>query len=355
MVSGILHEPGGISSRFLARALLLYSVIAPAHASPLFDEDSLLELQLRGPLKTMVRDKKKEDLDEYPFILKVGSVEIPVNVRVRGASRRVVCEFPPLRLNFSAESTRQTVFHGQDKLKLVTHCKSDSDQYQNNLLEEYTAYRIFNVVSDAGYRVRLLRIRYVDTDEKLKNLDRAYYAFLIEPDRELAARLGANMSELPGVPYSRLDADQTARLYVFQYLIGNFDWSFVSPENKPNCCHNVDLLERNGDLLPIPYDFDRSGLVNAKYAKPPKGIGIRRVTQRVYRGYCKVDIEKVAAALDETVRLRNDIMSVVANSPFVGDKGLATRIDYIAEFFERALGERDEVLKEFGNDCIGPD
>ena len=355
MVSGILHETGRISSRFLACGLLLCALVESATASPLFEENSVLDVQLQGPLRTIVRDKKDENRQEYPFTLTVDGIELPLDVRVRGKSRVIVCEFPPLRLRLQPETAGQTVFRGQGKLKLVTHCKSNSDKSESNLLEEYTAYRIFNLISDIGYRVRLLRVRYVDTEDRLKGLDRSYFAFLIESDSELAARTGAEIASIDGVPYSRLSDEQTALLYVFQYLIGNFDWSFVLADDAESCCHNVGLIERNGELFPVPYDFDRSGLVNARYAKPPPELGIRRSTQRVYRGYCKTNIEEVASALDKIVDLKKDIMSVVANSPEIGEEDPASRAQYIGNFFEQALLGRDEMLEEFGNDCLGPD
>jgi hypothetical protein len=338
-----------------ALSLLFSSVsIAPALAAPLFEDDAVLELRLSGPLRTVVREKKDHDPEEYPFTLTVGDAEIPVDVRVRGKSRTKVCPFPPLRFDFSSEDTGGTIFDGQDKLKLVTHCRSDRENFENNLLEEYTAYRIFNTISDISYRVRLLRIQYEDTDGKVKDIDRPYYAFLIESDEELAQRTGSSVAELQGVPYSRLNAEQTARFYIFHYLIGNFDWSFVIADDAETCCHNVDLLERDDELYPVPYDFDMAGIVNSPYAHVPDGIGIRRATQRVYRGYCKLEMEKVAVAFDEITALRDDIMPLVRNSPVAGDEDTSSRERFIGYFFEQAIEGRDEMLEEFDSDCLGP-
>ena len=341
-------------SRFLVVILLLAALAATAGASPLFDDDAILDVTLSGPLGTIARDKKEDERIEYPFVLGVGGVDIPISARVRGKSRTIVCRFPPLRLKIPAGGAEQTAFAGQDKLKLVTHCRNDKQRFENNLLEEYTAYRIFNQITDAGYRVRLLRVSYDDTDSKLKDLDRPYYGFLIESDDELAARLGAEIAEIGGVPYSQLNSDHTALFYVFQYLIGNFDWSFVTAEDAKTCCHNVDLLTKDEQLYPIPYDFDFSGLVNASYAKVPAEVGARRVTQRVYRGYCKLEIEQVAAALDEIVARRDAIMTVVENSPVVGDEDTRSRVRYIGYFFDEVAADREALLEEFDSDCVGP-
>jgi len=340
--------------RFLVLTLLALGPLAsPVFSSPLFDDDSVIEIRLSGPLRTLAREKKKTERVEYPFLLSVDGTDIPVDVRVRGKSRTIICGFPPLRLRFPVEGAGQTVFAGQDKLKLVTHCKSNRQKFENNLLEEYMAYRIFNLIADTGYRVRLLRVQYEDTDGRLKHLDRPYYGFLIESDRELAARIDGEVSEISGVPYSRLNDNQTALVYVFQYLIGNTDWSFVSAESEEACCHNVHLIERNGGLYPMPYDFDYSGLVNANYAKPNSTVGTKRVTQRVYRGYCKLPIDRVAAALEKITALRESIMTLVEQSPTVGDEDADARVRYIARFFEEAE-DSAQLLKQFDGDCVGP-
>ena len=340
--------------RFLALTLLALGPLAsPVYSSPLFDDDSVIEIRLSGPLRTLARGKKSAKRVEYPFLLSVDGTDIPVDIRVRGKSRTIVCGFPPLRLRFPVEGTSQTVFAGQDKLKLVTHCKSNRPAAENNILDEYTAYRIFNLISDAGYRVRLLRIQYEDTDGSLKHLDRPYYGFLIESDQELAARSDGEVSMIGGIPYSRLNDNHTALVYVFQYLIGNTDWSLISAEGEDVCCHNVHLIEKNDGLYPIPYDFDFSGLVNAKYAKPNSIVGKKRVTKRVYRGYCKLPIDRIAPALEKVTALREPIMTLVGQSPVVGNEDTDSRVRYIGHFFEEAENSA-KLLKQFDADCVGP-
>lgn len=333
--------------------LALGPLASPVSSSPLFDDDSVIEIRLSGPLRTLARNKKSAERTEYPFVLSVDGQDIPVDVRVRGKSRIIVCGFPPLRLRFRDKNANQTVFAGQDKLKLVTHCKSNRRASENNLLEEYTAYRIFNLISDAGYRVRLLRIHYADTDGDLKHLDRPYYGFLIESDRELAARIGGEVSTIGGVPYARLNDLQTSLVYVFNYLIGNTDWSFIRGAGEDACCHNAHLIEKNGGLFPVPYDFDFSGFVNASYAKPSSIVGTKRVTQRVYRGYCKLPMDRVAPALEKITELREPIMALVEQSPVAGNEDTESRVRYIAHFFEEAE-DPAKLLKQFDGDCVGP-
>ena len=350
--SGILHETAPIVRRFVALALISLLPATATAAAGLFDSDEVLEIRLSGPLGTISSDRKDAERQEHPFIVRTGDQEVPVYVRVRGKSRTIHCEFPPLRLRFEAGDAAGTVFEGEEKLKLVTHCRSGRDHYENNLLDEFTAYRIFNLVSDMSYRVRLLRVTYEDTDNELGKLDRPYYAVILESDDGLAQRTGASILKVPGVVYSRLEPGQTARMSVFHYLVGNTDWSLVAAPDE-NCCHNVDLLQKDDAVLPIPYDFDRSGLVNAKYAKPAEGARIRKVTMRLYRGYCRSPIDDVAAGLDAIVALRKPIVELARSVPVVGKESAEERAQYIDRFFEEAVDDREKLLKRFEKDCIG--
>ena len=97
-----------------------------------------------------------------------GAVVLDVGIRARGRFRRNrdVCSFTPLRLNFKKETTRKTLFTRTDKIKLVTHCRDKSERYSQGVLREYLAYRILNTMTDKSFRVRLLQVRYVDSESK---------------------------------------------------------------------------------------------------------------------------------------------------------------------------------------------
>jgi hypothetical protein len=194
----------------MSKKILILTVLIPAShagASTLFEDDTVLEVSLVGPLGSLIR--KKESCAEIPFILRVDNVEHSIKLRVRGNSRIKVCNFPPLRLRFSADDTAESVFAGQDKLKLVTHCRL-RDSNQTNTLEEYAAYRIFNLISDVGYKVRLLHITYTDTDGHTEDNSFDRYGFLIESESELADRVGGQPAHVDGVTLASLDKRQAA-------------------------------------------------------------------------------------------------------------------------------------------------
>lgn len=330
--------------RWLAVLLLLAS--AAGNASPLFEHDEVLEISLAGPLSTVIDDT--EDRNEYSFKLTVAGSAIDVDVRVRGISRLRVCKFPPLRFHFSSRDTADTVFSGQNKLKLVTHCKGPAD-YEQNVLEEYAAYRIFNVLSNASFRVRLARIRYVDTADP-GGTDLVRHAFFIESKEAMAERNAGSLIKARSVTKNYLDQTQTALAYIFQYLIGNTDWSLVRAFDEDTCCHNGLLLGIEGRHFYVPYDFDLAGLVNARYAKPDPSLRIRRVTQRSYRGYCMPE-EALRDALKAVLGHRDEILRVIEDLPHLSEKDIQSRRQFLEDFFESAADE-DKLLHKFESRCL---
>ena len=332
---------------------LLYFVIAvivvDAGASPLFDDDAVLQVELSGPLALLIASKKERI--EHPFVLSANGVEHKVKVRVRGKSRTRtrVCDFPPLRINFIQEETKQTVFAGQDKLKLVTHCRK-SDVAQIDALEEFAAYRIFNLISNISYKVRLLRVTYRDIDGQQEGNLLERYGFLIESGRGLADRTGGQPANVTGVTLHSLDDEQAAAMYVFQYLIGNTDWSLVMTEGDDTCCHNGDIFDIRSSLYYVPYDFDLAGLVNARYAYPDPSLRIRRVTQRLYRGFC-TSRETLATALGAIKARRSIILGVLTNIPGLSDKDIESSANYLKRFFDIAKDE-EKLLGSFERQCL---
>ncbi len=319
-----------------------------AHSAPLFDDDSVLEFELIGPLHSLIEPREKGD--EAPFILKLNGEEYPVKVRLRGQSRLRVCRFPPLRLRFVPGDPAPPQFAGIEKLRLVTHCNNNSKGDQN-ALEEYAAYRMFTLLTEISYRVRPLRITYTDTDQKLSEKARLRYAFAIEPMKMLEQRAGGTALELKGLSLARLNREQAGLVFVYQYMIGNTDWSFVMAEEDDACCHNGDLLDIGNSIYYVPYDFDLAGIVNAKYAKPDPTLRLKNVRQRRYRGYC-IEPEYVRAALRQVKSREPDILLTIGSIPGLSDSDRTTMSDYVGQFFKKAQHE-DKLLRLYEKRCLG--
>jgi len=334
------------SPRYLPAVLMLCG-LAEAHASPLFDDDSVLELALGGPLHSLIDNKN--DVVDQPFVLGSGDVDQEIKVRVRGNSRRRVCNFPPLRLDFGKDLPASSVFEGQRRLKLVTHCRENSASTAG-LLKEYAAYRILNLISDASFRVRLVNVTYTDTDGRMKETSMQRYGFLIESIDEVAARLGGKPESIEAVSLNALDHEQAARVFVFQYLIGNTDWSLVAAYGEDSCCHNGALINVDSNLYFVAYDFDLSGLVNARYARPAPNLSISRVTQRVYRGYC-IPEDAVRQALRDIRAHQDAILAVPGQVPGLTPKDVNEITKYLQDFFNRT-GDEDKVAQSFTKKCV---
>ena len=327
--------------------LFLLAVVSPASASSLFDDDAVLEVKLSGPLSSLLKEKNASR--ELPFLLRANGIEHSIKVRLRGKSRRVVCSFPPLRINFATGDAAQSVFENQDKLKLVTQCRGQSSA-RLDVLQEYAAYRIFSLLSGFSYKVRLLHITYTDTEGRPEKNTFDHYGFLIESASEFADRVGGQPAHETGVSLRSLDSKQAATVFVFQYLIGNTDWSLVTADEEDSCCHNGDLFDIGSTRYYVPYDFDRAGLVNAHYARPDPGLRISKVTQRLYRGYC-ISTDALENALGAIKARRADILGVISQLPALSQKEIKATKKYLERFFDQANDE-DKIVRLFERKCL---
>ena len=327
--------------------VILLALSSSTIASPLFESDDVIELSLTGPLGDLIAEKEHET--ERTFVLREDGKEQLINVRVRGNSRKRICSFPPLRLEFINDNSRQTLFQGQSKLKLVTHC-NDRGSSEKNLLEEYAAYKIFNLITDISYRVRLARITYTDSEEKIDQATIDRYGFLIESASELADRTGGRPAELNELSLQSLDSRQAARVFIFHYLIGNTDWSLVTADNDDSCCHNGDLFHIGSKIYLVPYDFDLSGLVNAWYAKPDPSLRISRVTRRLYRGYC-ISAESLADALGNIKSQQDKVVSEINQLPDYTQKDVDRTLRFLDGFFDE-LENENKLLRSFERRCL---
>jgi hypothetical protein len=253
-------------------------------------------------------------------------IDVPMRLRTRGIWRLKNCEFPPLRMNFRHEETKGTLLSGLDKPKLVNFCEN-ADAHENYIIQEMQLYRIFNLLTPASHRARLLRVSYIDSASGKTHAKRM--AILVEEPETMAARLGSPLVEIKGATTSDLDAYNDALVGVFQYMIGNTDWSTYA-------LHNMELVrEEDGDYIPIPYDFDFAGAIDAPYATPDPKLKLARVRQRLYRGFCheEPEFQKVFSLFNE----KKDAIYALYNDPIgrsLPKKTVAETLGYFDEFYQ---------------------
>ncbi|MFN2572073.1 MAG: hypothetical protein ABR537_10760 [Gemmatimonadales bacterium] len=295
---------------------------------PLFREHTPLTLRLQTNLKALFRDRGQQKT-EHPGVLTwvagADSGRLEVKLRTRGIFRLKRCAFPPIRLDVPSHTVEGTPFAGQDKLKLATHCQGDRT-FERNLLREYALYRVFNALTDTSFRVRLARVTYSDSTGA-DTLTR--YGFLVESDIALARRVGTGVLHTTTVNDVLTDPGFMTLVAVFQYLIGNTDWSVWG-------LHNIALLSDTLLLHPplaVPYDFDFSGAVGASYAVPPPQIPIQSVRERWYRGFCQPDT-LVARVLERFRAAKDSIYSAVRAVPDLKDRDARDMLQYFDDFYD---------------------
>ncbi len=316
-------------------------VAAPAAArpvTPLFAAGDPIRLEIRGPISAIV-DGPREKVTPRPSELSLfGSGERhPIALTPRGITRlrRETCRFPPLRIEFVAPPAVTSLFAGQRRLKLVTHCRQ-AEHFQQYVLLEYAAYRLYNLLTPASFRVRLATLDYINGN------GRPYVSrvgFLIEDKDDLGRRIGQRPAAVgDSVGLFRLEPRAAARSALFQYMIGNLDWSMKAGPAGEGCCHNSRLFAAPGarsgaaDLLTVPYDFDYSGLVDAPYAGPPEGVPIDNIRQRNYRGYCQHITEARAFGAQLAPR-RAEFTGLFTTIPGLDPRNQARASAYIDTFF----------------------
>jgi hypothetical protein len=330
--------------------------IEAARDAPLFSSHDPLEMTLEADFQTLRKEDRSQDSEtERPALLRWtapdGSVHsLDIQVRTRGNFRlsRRNCEFPPLRLNLKEKSTEGTLFAGQDKLKLVVTCKLGQEYWEQYVLLEHMAYRMFEILTPLSFRARLARVTYVDTSGDEDPFTR--YAFLIEDDSMMALRNNARKIDWgPGQLDPTLLTSRAAILVdFFQYMIGNTDWSGVE-------MHNMELIRGyDGAAYTVPYDFDFSGLVNARYATPDPSLKIRRVRQRLFRGFCPDQVKRPQADYDAVVALfqerKDEIYQAWRNQEGLEPDRLQENLEYLDEFYE-TISDPELIEKRMMRDC----
>jgi hypothetical protein len=298
---------------------------------PLFQSDELIEAIIAFDMPTVLRDvgddRKYHDA-LFAYIDENGdTIELEIKIRTRGNFRRNPnnCDFPPLRLDFSECPVESTLFEGQRRLKLVSHCRTRKKYYENYVLKEYLSYRLYNIIAKESYRVRLLRISYIDISGRRETIEK--YGFILETSGKMAARNGCEEFDFPNVKQKDIKPDLMVNLAFFQFMIGNTDWSVPG-------LHNIELI-RQSPLVPpiaVPYDFDWCGLVNTNYAFPSPNLEIQSVRERLYRGICRSD-EEYNIAIQFYRDKEQEIMSLCNDFSYLEEKERKNITKYIKQFY----------------------
>jgi hypothetical protein len=332
-------------------SLIEFLARADDTGDPLFQTNDVIEATLTAPLGELGKERDAEYL-EATFELRSedGESEVfDVKIRPRGHLRLETCKLPPLWLNFKKSQVKGTLFHKQDKLKLVVHC-GETIRYEQAVLREYLAYRILNLLTPDSFRVRLLRLRYMDSTGDRDEQER--YAFLLEHKNRLGKRIDAKDLKLEETEVETLQPDHLNLTSLFQNLIGNTDFSPIAPAPYDECCHNYELFERKGQdlLIAIPYDFDQAGFVNAPYAIPAEQFRIETVRDRVFRGRCDNNAH-IDVSIARFQEVRDDIFRMLETHEGMTKMTRSSLLRYVNAFY-KIIDDPRKVEDRMTEECI---
>ena len=294
----------------------------------LFASDELLQIKLTGKLKELMNDRESADPQSFPFRFSYTNEQgietvIPVEVRTRGHFRRMKanCTYPPLLIKFPNQGAQvTTVFRNQKKLKLVMPCAGE--EY---IVREWLAYKIYNLITPKSFKARLVKIQL--GDERNSKTANSVYGILLEEEDQLAERNNATVVETKLRP-QQTEVNTFLTMSVFQYLIGNTDWSV-------EYLQNIKLIAPKSGSVPmtVAYDFDHAGLVGASLAQPAEELQMSSTRERRYRGYCMKDLSVFNQVLAEFNRVKDDIYKLYKDCKILDEKYIKSTLRYLDEFY----------------------
>ena len=251
-----------------------------------------------------------------------------VDLRARGNFRRKNCYFPPIKIEIKKSVSKGTIFKGNKKLKLVLPCLKQKGM-NDSVVKELMAYKLYEIISPYHFKTRMVTIDFTETRGK-KTIVHKLKGFLIEDDKMVAARHNGKVFKGFMHPLGQ-DAITSVQSSFFQYMIANTDFSTAYQ-------HNEKLLFIDKKMIPVPYDFDLCGLVDASYSVvsviQKDELPITEVTQRMYRGFKrdeKIFHQVRKEFLDNKVQLSEIINSF--KTEFDNPKEFAIAKSFIAKFF----------------------
>jgi hypothetical protein len=335
----------GMFFMFFIRAVPSVTVVKQSVAEKgLFENEAILNITLKGNLRDVLNDRS--DIPKnFSLVLSYkkedsADMDLPVEVKTRGHFRRLKenCSYPPLMIQFAKEGPHlSSAFREQKKLKLVMPCSGD-----DYLIREWLVYKIYNLVTPKSFRARLVKVKLEDARNK-KSVT-PFYGILLEEEKQMARRNQSVAVEQQLRP-QQIQTDAFLNMAVFEYLIGNTDWSVQYQQN-------IKLLVPDSNTVPVavPYDFDHAGIVNTPYALPAEELRMKSVRERRYRGYCVTNMKLFETVIAKYNILKSDIYKIYTSCTLLDEKYRKSTLLYLDEFYA-TINNPKAWQKEFGYPC----
>ncbi|MBE0680001.1 MAG: hypothetical protein IH592_14665 [Bacteroidales bacterium] len=322
----------------------------PRRYLSLFEEEDMLDVSLRFDiakfLKKADRDQSIDGIMTMHFS-KTDSLESKVTLKYRGQSRFERCRYPPTRITFKKSLYEVSDSGRIKKMKLVNQCQQGS-VYGDYVIREYLVYKLYNVVTDTSFRARLISLNFIDSENKRKTITQ--YGILIEPEGLLEHRLNLLEVRTKALSMRHMNPALMDRIAIFNYMVSNWDWSVPGQ-------HNISVFtslkpELAGLGIPVPFDFDLTGVVNADYAIPPPGLGIETNRDRMFSGICRTR-EVYQGELMSFLEKKEEFYSVVNDFPYLSKAEKRDIIVFLDQFFDRLEKPKslDNIIDYFLGNC----
>jgi len=329
-----------------ANPLFIPILRSVADTFQLFNHETPLEFDVFTDLKLLQKNRYKDVYQEAKIQHQIAdtlTITRQVRIKPRGAFRLQECRYPPLRVNVKQTQEVFELLDQLDKLKMVIPC-SGTDRHQIYIFNEFLAYKLYNIITEYSFQVRLLKVNYHNTSGKMQA--GSAHTFVIESQKSMARRLSSIPIKNEKVGAKSCHQPQAAVMYLFQYLIGNTDWSVPG-------LHNVKLIKTEDPTIPmpipVPYDFDYSGLVDASYAIPGDHVDIPSVRFRKYLGHC-VDEQTLQQTVQLFLEKEEEVVSYVEEFPWLTGSYKQRSLSYIKEFYKQ-MKDPKLVERHIVRDC----
>jgi len=305
----------------------------------LFGSDDLLEVTMRLNITKYIRKNTKEPTQDAVLTFHFDdkdSLNKNVRVKYRGKFRFDNCGFPPMEISFKNHIHAYSDTDQIKKIKLVPHCDAGpaSDEY---ILREYIVYKLYNIISDTSYNVRLVRINYIDTEKKKKPLTQ--YGIFLEPNNILSQRIKANEVNVKNLTQRYIRPDIMDKVSIFNYMVSNWDWNIPNLQNvtifKPY------YVASAGSGIVVPYDFDLSGIVSPDYEVLPEEYGLRSSRDRIFLGMCRTrDVFK--KDLQFFLSRKNEMYNTINEFQYLSQRAKKDIINLLNTFYSQ-LGNENSM------------
>ena len=172
-----------------------------------------------------------------------------------------------------------------------------------------------------------------------------YFGILLEDENQMAKRNMSYTVEIKKLMPQKTIKEDFLNMAVFQYMIGNTDWSVQYQQN-------IVLITDDSTHAPstVPYDFDHAGIVRAPYANPAPELKLQSTQQRRYRGYCILELDQYNTVFDTFNQIKDEFYAIYIDNPLLSKNYIYQTIKFLDEFYE-TINDPKKTVQEFSYPC----